>query len=62
MGQFEYTVIREGEEKILRCNYEFYPKIPSIEDDYIVMSNIIETIAEIGTVSRIVLFQKRDFE
>ncbi|MBI4440715.1 type II/IV secretion system ATPase subunit [Candidatus Woesearchaeota archaeon] len=60
--QLEYSLIREGEEKILRFNYEFYPKVPSIEDDPLVMSSIIETIAEVGTVSRIVLFQKRDFE
>ncbi len=62
MPQLEYALIREGEEKILRFNYDPYPKAPSIEDDPLVMGNVIETIAEVGFVSRIILFQKRDFE
>lgn len=62
MPQLEYSVIREGEEKILRFSCEAYTKVPSIEDDPLVMGTVVETIAEVGFVSRIVLFQKRDFE
>ncbi|MBI4448836.1 type II/IV secretion system ATPase subunit [Candidatus Woesearchaeota archaeon] len=57
-----YHIIREGEEVVLRVNYEGTVVIPSLEDSDIVMQRVIDIIAEIGRVTKIVLTQKRDYE
>jgi len=58
----EYEIIREGEEVILKVNYEKYFKIPSLEDDPVCMSSTIDLLARIGNVTKIVFYQKRDYE
>jgi len=58
----EYELIREGEDIILRINCEKLPYFPSIEEEPQMMAEVIETIAEAGTVTKIVLQQKRDYE
>ncbi len=57
-----HEVIREGEETILRVNYEEYPRVPSIEDDPVVMSATVDKLVEVGSVTRIVFYQRRDYE
>lgn len=58
----EYEVIREGEDIILRINCEKLSYFPSIEEEPRAMAMVIDAIAEAGTVTKIVLEQKRDYE
>lgn len=58
----QYEIVREGEETILRVNYEEYPRVPSLEDDPAVMSTTADKLIESGTVTRIVFYQHRDYE
>jgi type IV secretory pathway ATPase VirB11/archaellum biosynthesis ATPase len=55
-------IIREGAETILRFNYENIPKIPSIEDDPVVMATTIEKLIEVLGTTKIIFYQKRDYE
>ncbi|MBW3023099.1 hypothetical protein KY308_03270, partial [Candidatus Woesearchaeota archaeon] len=58
----EYEVIHEGGETVLRINYEFIPKIPSLEDDPMCMASTIDKLIEVPGTTKIVFFQKRDYE
>jgi len=55
-------IIREGAETFLRFDYENVPKVPSIEDDPFVMASTIEKLVEVIGVSKIIFYQKRDYE
>ncbi len=59
---FNYEILREGEEITLKIDTEDYPNLPSLEDDPVCMSRTVDIIAESGTVTKIVLYQKRDYE
>jgi type IV secretory pathway ATPase VirB11/archaellum biosynthesis ATPase len=61
-GLFSYQIIREGEEVILRIDCEDYPTIPSLEDDPKIMAKTIEILLEVRTVTKIIFYQKRNFE
>ena len=58
----EYEVIREGAEVILSINADNANYVPSIEDSSTCMSDTIEKLSKIKGVTRIVFFQKREFE
>ena len=58
----EYEVTHEGAETILRINYESTPRIPSIEDDPVCMSATIDRLIEVPGATKIVFYQKRDYE
>ena len=57
-----YQVIREGEEVVLKVNYDGAMVIPSIEESNTVMSKVIDIMTETGRVTKIILNQKRDYE
>jgi len=59
---WNYEVIREGEDVIIKVDCERILRIPSIEDDPVYMARIIETLAELPTATKILLVQKRDYE
>lgn len=59
---FSYEIKREGDEAILQVNMESYPNIPSIEEDPILMSKVIDILLEVENITKIVLVQKRDYE
>lgn len=59
---WKYEVVREGEDTILRIDCERLLRTPSIEDDPLFMAKAIDLILEVGHVTKIVFFQKRDFE
>ncbi len=61
-GVLNYEVVHEGEETILRIDCEEYVKVPSLEDDPIMMGITCERIAEVGNVSKLIYSQKRDYE
>ncbi len=59
---FSYDIIREGEEVILMIDMEEYSRIPSLEDDAVCMSKTCDILNEVGTVTKIVYTQKRNYE
>ena len=59
---FSYDVVREGEDVILQVNCESYSRVPSLEDDSITMSKTIDLLNEVGTITKIVYFQRRNIE
>ncbi len=61
-GVFSYDIIREGDDVILRIDCEAYTRLPSIEDDSVTMAKTIDLLLEAGNVTKIVFYQKRDYE
>ncbi|MBI2574765.1 Flp pilus assembly complex ATPase component TadA [Candidatus Woesearchaeota archaeon] len=61
-GCFSSDAIREGEENVLRIDCDKCSFFPSIEDNSLVMSKTIDLLIENPGISRIVLYQKRDYE
>jgi len=59
---FEFEVVREGEDTIIRVNCEEYTRIPSIEDDPVTMSKILDMLIQVPNATKIVISQKRDYE
>src|SRR3989344_5107595 len=59
---FSYEVIQEGDEKVLRIDCNECTFTASIEDSPLCMSKAIEILAQVGGVTRIVFFQKKDYE
>src|SRR3989344_2889470 len=59
---FSYDILREGEDTILMVDMESYHKVPSIEDDQVVMSKTCDLIIEAGNITKIVFVQKRNYE
>ena len=57
-----YDLVREGEEVILRVNCENCPYIPSIEDNAVCMSRTIDKLIEVPNTTKIIFYQKRDYE
>jgi len=58
----EHEILKEGPEDIIHLNYEAYPRIPTIEEDPIVMSSVIEKLSQAPSVSRIIFHQKKKYE
>ncbi|MFC1768822.1 ATPase, T2SS/T4P/T4SS family [Nanoarchaeota archaeon] len=61
-GAFSYEVTREGEDIVVNVNCEEYNKVPSIEDDPITMSKVMDILNEVKDATKIVFYQKRNFE
>ena len=59
---FSYDIVREGEETILMIDLEEYQKVPSLEDDPVVMAKTCDLIIESGKITKIVFLQKRNYE
>lgn len=57
-----YQVVREGGELILKVDCESCTFFPSIEDNKTTMALIVGILAEAGSVSRIIITQKREYE
>jgi len=57
----EHEVVKEGQEDIININYEQYPKIPSIEDDPLVMASVIEKLAQSPKDTSIVTIKPQCF-
>ncbi|MBN2566973.1 type II/IV secretion system ATPase subunit [Candidatus Woesearchaeota archaeon] len=57
-----YEIVREGDEDIMRIDYEDATILPSIEDNPVVMGRTIDKLMESPNVSKIVFIQKRDYE
>ncbi len=59
---FSSDVIREGEDNVLRINCDQCSFFPSIEDNSLVMSKAIDLLVSNPGISRIIFYQKRDYE
>lgn len=59
---FEYEVVREGEEKILKVSCEECTFSPSVEDSKIAMAKTVDLLMEVRGVTKIILSEKRDYE
>ncbi|NTV22894.1 MAG: type II/IV secretion system ATPase subunit [Nanoarchaeota archaeon] len=57
-----FTIERSGEDTILKADFSNTPLIPSLEDSEHTMAKIIVKLAEITGVTKIVFFQKREYE
>ena len=53
---------KEGQELVLRINAEHCPFFPSIEDQELCMSTVIEHLIENPAITSVVFYQKRDYE
>jgi len=57
-----YEIIREGEDTVLKINYDNIPRVPSVEDDATAMSRLIDLLIENPNTTKIVFFKKREYE
>lgn len=57
-----YELLREGEEVVLRIDYEEYSTPPSLEDSPVCMAKTLDILSEVGAVTKIIFSQKRDYE
>jgi len=55
----EFEVVKEGQEEVMRVNYNGVPLFPSIEDNKEVMRDIIEKLIQAPGASRIVFFKNK---
>lgn len=58
----KYEIIRETDDVILRIDYDKQLDLPSLEDNPEVMSFAIDAIVDVGDVTKLVFYQKRDYE
>lgn len=61
-SNLQYEIVREGEDTILKVDYEQATVIPSIEDSTECMFKTAEKLIENPGVTKIVFYQKRDYE
>ena len=59
---WQYELVRDGEERILRIDADKYHKVPSLEDDPIVMNNTINMLIKEKEATKIIYIQKREYE
>lgn len=62
IGVGTYEIVREGEDVVIKINYEGAPITPSLEDNDAVMARAIDILAEVGHATKIIFSQKRDYE
>ncbi len=60
--EINFSVERIGEETILRADFSNSSFSPSIEDSSYTMAKVVEKLAETGSITKIVFFQKREYE
>ncbi|MBI3033056.1 Flp pilus assembly complex ATPase component TadA [Candidatus Woesearchaeota archaeon] len=61
-NDWDFEVIREGEENILFIYVESFPMAPSLEDSELVMGKTVDILEQISDVTKIVFTQNRDYE
>ncbi len=61
-GKCYYSVDKEGESVVLSVDCDSYLKVPSLEDDPVLMSHTCDQLIKNKNVSKIRFSQKRDYE
>ena len=59
--QEEYKIEKEGQDEVLKLNYEEKPYSPSIEGNPLVMMDAIDRLIENPAITRISFFQRRNY-
>jgi type IV secretory pathway ATPase VirB11/archaellum biosynthesis ATPase len=62
LALYGYEVVREGEDNVMRVNYEGAPIVPSIEGNPTVMARTCDNLIESKNVTKIIFMQKREYE
>lgn len=57
-----YDVVKEGEDTVLRIDYENAMEVPSLEDSEQCMADTIEKLIANRNITKIIFSQKRDYE
>lgn len=57
----EYSIIKEGQEEVMKINAESWSFAPSIEESPLCMASTIDKLVESPSVSRIVFSQRRQY-
>ena len=60
--QIQSEVIRQGQDIVLKIDYEKSPSVPSIEDNPTCMAITMEKLTASPNVTKIIFSQKRDYE
>jgi len=58
----EFSVERIGEDTTLKCDFSNSSHVPSIEDSEFTMAKVIERLAKSHGVTKLVFYQKREYE
>jgi len=58
----EFEVVREGEDTILRIDYQSTPRVPSVEDDELCMAQTMDLLIKNPSVTKIIFVQKHHYE
>jgi type IV secretory pathway ATPase VirB11/archaellum biosynthesis ATPase len=59
---YGYELVKEGEDTVMRINYEGAPMVPSIEDNSLVMERTQDNLIESKNTTKIIFLQKREYE
>src|SRR3989344_2039490 len=62
MEPLAYELVKEGQEDVMRINYEGASFPPSIENSDLCMMDTIEKLSQVPSVQRIILLQKRNYQ
>lgn len=57
-----YEIIREGEETVMRVNYDSALDVPSLEDSENCMADTVDKLVANKNVTKIIFIQKREYE
>ena len=58
----EFEIVREGEDVILRVDYQSIPRVPSVEDDELCMAQTMDLLIKNPSVTKIIFVQKHHYE
>ena len=58
----EHEIANEGGEQVMHINYEEYQRTPSLEDDALTMSRLIEKLSQEPSTARVIFHQKKKYE
>ena len=58
----EFSIERVGEDTTLKCDFTKSSLVPSVEDSEFTMAKIIEKMAQSHGITRVVFYQKREYE
>src|SRR3989344_538710 len=61
MAKEGYEILREGNESVIRLDYEKINFVPSVEDSALCMADVVGKLAEEPDVNRIIFKQRRNY-
>ena len=61
MAKEGYEILREGNESVIRLDYEKVNFVPSVEDNALCMADVVGKLAEEPDVNRVIFKQRRNY-